>query len=563
MLRNLSIALRLYLIVLVMLVALGVVAWGGIGTLHNRLLAERQSQCRILVTSALGQLELYERQAKAGTITEDDAKDRAIAAIAAMSAGRGDYLWVNDLPPTVIWHPMTELVGRDAGEVTDAHGVALFREFVLRTRDGPGAFVTYDWPKPGAFAPRPKISYVERFAPWGWVVGSGIYVDDLDAVWTRAAWHLSLFSGAAGLLASVIVWLLGDSITHPLGLLTRSMRRLAQGEEVPVPETERGDEIGDLTRAMAVFRATLAEREEARRAHELVLREAKTVFDHISEAVMLTDVDTRIKLVNPSFTRITGYGADEVMGHKPSILASGRHDTDFYAAMYAVLNDCGQWRGEIWNRTKTGEVFPESLSIAVLTNPQGVVDGYIATFHDITSRKRQEARIRWRAEHDALTGLSNRAQFDAHLADAVRLARVDGGAVAVLYVDLDGFKPVNDRLGHAMGDKVLRRAAKRMRAVVRSNDVVARLGGDEFAIIIPGLTNMDDSCRIAAKLVDSLAEPFTIGEATVTVGASVGVAMFPDHAQDADSLVAAADAAMYQAKQRGKGKYAFCGGAFM
>jgi diguanylate cyclase (GGDEF)-like protein/PAS domain S-box-containing protein len=559
MLRNLPIALRLHIIVLIMLVAIGLVAWSGQVTLHDRLLAERKEQCRMLVMGAIGHLHSLHDQAARDVLSEGQAKAASIDAVAAMSSHLAEYLWINDTSPAVVWHPRGELIGRDVSEYRDADGIALFRRFVESTAGNMGGFVPYLWPKPGETEPKAKLSYVARFEPWGWIVGSGVYIDDIEASFHEASVRITLQALAAGIVGSVVVWLLGGTITSPLGRLTRTMQRLAEGEDVLVPDTTRRDEIGCLTRAMAVFRASLLQREEARRAHDKVLREAKTVFDNVSEGILVTDAANRIKLVNPAFSRITGYASEEVVGKTPKLLSSGRHDPEFYRVLWQSLTEHGEWHGEVWNRSKSGDIYPEALSISAVRAPDGGVDGYIATFLDITERKRRETRMRWRAEHDVLTGLANRAQFEARLADAVRLARAHEGSVALLYIDLDGFKPVNDTHGHAVGDTVLRRAAKRIRALVRGEDVVARLGGDEFAVIIPGLENGGDAGHIAEKLVAGLAKVFDVNNSRVQVGASIGVALYPADAGDAVALVAAADAAMYQAKAQGRGGFAFAG----
>ncbi|AVM76112.1 diguanylate cyclase domain-containing protein [Magnetospirillum gryphiswaldense] len=557
MFERVSIRLRLYSLALTMLALAGVIGVGGLNALHDRLLIERQNQSRMLVQGALGYMDRLDGMVRAGALTQGEAMDRAINAVAAMSARQGDYLWINDLQPRVIWHPMGSWMGRDVSDFTDSDGRYLFREFVDRTNGTGGTFVHYSWPDPKTGQIGAKISYVERFAPWGWVVGSGLYLDDLHQAWRQGAVGWGLTAGLALLVCMALAWVLGQSITRPLGKITRSMRLLAQGHDVEVPETNRGDEIGDLTRAMAVFRQYLIQREEARLAHDRVLAQAKTVFDHISEAVMLTDETNRIIMVNPSFARITGYSLDEVVGKTPDILSSGRHDNNFYQALWRELRESGEWHGEIWNRTKSGAIYPESLSITQLRQPDGRMDGYVATFMDITDRKRREARVRWRAEHDSLTGLCNRAQFEARLADAVRIAADSSSLAAVMYLDLDGFKPVNDSLGHAAGDQVLKRVAKRIEAAVRGDDVVARLGGDEFVVLVEGLAAADDVARIAAKLVDSLAQPFNIDHQSVTIGVSIGIALFPRDGTNPATLLVAADTAMYQAKHQGRGGFAF------
>lgn len=557
MFERVSIRLRLYSLVLIMLALAGVIGASGLNALHDRLLIERQNQSRMLVQGALGYMDRLDGMVRAGALTQGEAMDRAINAVAAMSSRQGDYLWINDLQPRVIWHPMGSWTGRDVADFTDSDGRYLFREFVDRTNGTGGTFVHYSWPDPKTGQIGAKISYVERFAPWGWVVGSGLYLDDLHQAWRQGAIGWGLTAGLALLVCMALAWVLGQSITKPLGKITRSMRLLAQGHDVEVPETSRGDEIGDLTRAMAVFRQYLIQREEARLAHDRVLAQAKTVFDHISEAVMLTDEANRIIMVNPSFARITGYSMDEVVGKTPDILSSGRHDNSFYQALWRELRESGEWHGEIWNRTKSGAIYPESLSITQLRQPDGRMDGYVATFMDITDRKRREARVRWRAEHDSLTGLCNRAQFEARLADAVRIAADNSSLAAMMYLDLDGFKPVNDSLGHAAGDQVLKRVAKRIEAAVRGDDVVARLGGDEFVVLVEGLAAADDVARIAAKLVCSLAQPFNIDHQSVTIGVSIGIALFPRDGTNPATLLAAADTAMYQAKHQGRGGFAF------
>ncbi|MGE4279999.1 MAG: diguanylate cyclase [Magnetospirillum sp.] len=554
---RLSIRTRLYGLVLVMLALAGFVLASGLAELRDHLLAERQNQSRILVQGALGYMERLEGMVQAGALNRDDAKARAISAVAAMSSRQGDYLWINDLSPRMVWHPMAQWLDRDLSTFVDADGRALFKEFVELTAADGKALITYRWTDPKTGQQSEKVSYVERFAPWGWVVGSGLYLDDMQESWRKAAFGWAVLVASALLLCLLMAWLLGHSITRPLRDVTLSMRMLARGQDVVVPHTDRVDEIGDLIRAMAVFRQTLIQRQQAQAAHDLVLAQAKTVFDHISEAVMLTDQENRILMVNPSFTRITGYTLEDVVGRNPAILASGRHDEAFFKSMWDELRESGEWHGEMWNRTKAGDIYPESLSITKLPRADGGVHGYVATFLDITDRKRREARVRWRAEHDPLTGLLNREVFEARLADMVRLSMECSSLSALLYLDLDGFKPVNDELGHAAGDRVLKTVAKRIEAHVRGGDVVARLGGDEFAVLVSGLTLAEDAARIAAKLVSALSQPVELDGVMAKVGVSIGIALCPRDGDTPAIMLEAADCAMYQAKKQGRGGFAF------
>ena len=561
MMRRLPIGPRLHVMVVVMLAAIAIVAWSAVAEMRDRLLAERRDQCRMLVDVALNDLALLEAKVAAGMLPRAEAEREGIARISAMTVG-GNYLWVNDTRPVMIWHPITELVGRAVGDTMfDAERHPLFPEMVRRTEGGVGAFVAYDWPRPGGGAASRKLSYVKRFEPWNWVVGSGIYIDDVEAGYREVAKRFGLIALAAGAIGGLVAWLLGRSVTRPLAAVTAAMERLAEDApaDVSTVAVDHADEIGALGRAMAAFQRSLDDRAEAHRQGSYLRREIEVVFQHMSEAVMVTDAENRITRVNPSFTRITGYTAEEALGKDPGMLASGRHDRAFYSEMWRELSRAGEWHGEIWNRNKGGEVYPESLSITVIPGDDGKPAGYLATFLDITDRKRRETRMRWRAEHDRLTGLFNRDQFEARLADAVRVAREGNGGFTLMFVDLDGFKPVNDEYGHSVGDAVLRQVGKRIRAQVRGDDTVSRLGGDEFTVLIAGLTSAEGAERIAEKVVLTLSQPFRIRERTVTIGASVGVALFPDHGDDGAKLVAAADEAMYVAKEAGRGRYAFAG----
>lgn len=561
MMRRLPIGPRLHIMVVVMLAAIAIVAWSAVAEMRERLLAERRDQCRMLVDVALADLKTLDAKVVAGALSRADAEREGVARIAAMTVG-GNYLWINDTRPVMIWHPIPELVGRAVGDTLfDADKHPLFPEIVRRTEGGDGTFIAYDWPKPGGGSSSPKLSYVKRFDPWNWVVGSGIYIDDVEAGYHDAAVRFGLIAAAAGAIGGLVAWLLGRSVTRPLAAVTAAMERLAEDAQgdTPTMTVDHSDEIGALSRAMAAFRRSLDDRADAHRQGDQLRREIEVVFQHMSEAVMVTDAENHITRVNPSFTRITGYAPEEALGNDPGMLASGRHDRAFYNEMWRELGRIGEWQGEIWNRTKAGEVYPESLSITVIPQEDGQPAGYLATFLDITDRKRRETRMRWRAEHDRLTGLFNRDQFEARLADAVRVAREEGGGFTVMFVDLDGFKPVNDEFGHSVGDAVLRQVGKRIRAQVRSDDTVARLGGDEFTVLIGGLISAEGAERIAEKVVLTLGQPFSIRDRTVTVGASVGVALFPDHGGDGEKLIAAADAAMYVAKEAGRGRYAFAG----
>lgn len=295
----------------------------------------------------------------------------------------------------------------------------------------------------------------------------------------------------------------------------------------------------------------------AMKAAEAKLKLTAKVVESASEAVVITNNRNQIEYVNPAFTTITEYKPEDVLGANPSMLQSGRHDADFYRAMWTEIRATGRWRGEIWNRRKSGEFFAEWLSIVAIKDDAGIPTHHIAIFSDITHRKEDEERVWRQANYDALTGLPNRALFLDRLNQAVRQSRREEKKFALMFIDLDGFKKVNDTLGHAAGDILLQQTAARLTECMRASDTVARLAGDEFTCILWGIRNHDDVAMVAAKILERLAAPFDLDGRAASVRGSIGIALFPDHASDASVLLQLADQAMYDVKKRGKNNFEF------
>jgi diguanylate cyclase (GGDEF)-like protein/PAS domain S-box-containing protein len=267
---------------------------------------------------------------------------------------------------------------------------------------------------------------------------------------------------------------------------------------------------------------------------------------------MITDTRSRIVYVNHSFTQVTGYTLKDVAGKTPRILHSGRQGPEFYSRMWKALQASGRWAGEIWNRRKNGEIYPEWLSITAVRRGKGKVENYLAIFSDITLRKREERELYDLATHDPLTGLPNRSFFSEQFRQAMARAKRSGRLAGLLYLDLDRFKPVNDRLGHECGDRLLRTVAKRLSALVREEDTVARLGGDEFAVVLEHLSRPRDAAPTAKKILRALTRPFLLDGHRASVTASVGIAVYPLDGDSVETLLRRADRAMYRAK-RGRG----------
>ncbi|RCX26374.1 PAS domain S-box protein [Thioalbus denitrificans] len=294
-----------------------------------------------------------------------------------------------------------------------------------------------------------------------------------------------------------------------------------------------------------------------RQRAEEQLRLAARVFESTNEGVVVTDTDGIILTVNNAFERITGYGAAEVKGQNPRILKSDRHDELFYRTLWENILTTGQWQGEIWNRRKSGEIYPEWLTISAVRDTAGETTHFVGVFADISAIKESEQQLEHLAHHDPLTGLPNRLLFNARLAHALQRARREQSQVAVLFLDLDRFKNVNDSLGHPAGDRLIQAVAGRLVGCVRDQDTVARLGGDEITIIAEDIRHSRDAAAVAQKVLEAFARPFALDDQEVYITASMGVSLFPDDGGEVATLVKNADAAMYRAKAQGRNNYQF------
>ncbi|HRI92528.1 MAG: PAS domain S-box protein [Candidatus Accumulibacter sp.] len=294
-----------------------------------------------------------------------------------------------------------------------------------------------------------------------------------------------------------------------------------------------------------------------RKRMEQRLQQAATVFDSSAEGITITSPNGEIIAVNRAFTEITGYSEDDVVGGNPRLLQSGFQDPEFYREMWRTLHTCGRWRGELWNRRKDGQAFLESLTISAVKDPQDRVTHYVGVFSDITELRKAHDQLDHQAHHDPLTGLPNRLLLGDRLHKALQRAHRDERGLAVLFVDLDRFKNINDTLGHQVGDRVLCEVARRLTRLRREADTVGRLGGDEFLIIIEDLGDAAAVSHIAERILALLQDSPVTVEHEFYVGASIGISLFPQDGGDAETLMKNADVAMYRAKERGRNTYEF------
>lgn len=312
------------------------------------------------------------------------------------------------------------------------------------------------------------------------------------------------------------------------------------------------DESGEITHFIAIKEDITQQKED-----NDSLKMAAAVFDATQEGIMTTDAQLCITAVNPAFTEITGYTEQEVLGSTPAILSSGKHDAVFYQDMWKVLRRDGRWSAEVWNKRKDGSLYPQSLSVSVVSDDRGEVSQYIAILSDISERKAQEEKIHYQAYYDGLTGLPNRTLLMDRIEHDLELAKRNKHISSLLFVDLDRFKRVNDTMGHDVGDRLLEEVSERLKAIVRSSDTISRFGGDEFVVYLADISSPEDAVLVAEKIVDSLAKPFDLNGFEVFTGASVGITLAPSDSDRPDELLRLADLAMYKAKESGRNQYHF------
>lgn len=399
-------------------------------------------------------------------------------------------------------------------------------EAIRETAKQGGGFVSYDWLNPGTNAPMRKSALVRVAEPWGWIVVMTVFEEEkkaaLDAEISQyearssQRW-INLLIALAG---SLSVGLLGSFV------FSRWSNKLFQD-----------------------YHQKIATQSDA-------LRKLSQAVEQSTNAIVITDLNAEIEYVNAAFSHTTGYGCDEVIGRNPRFLGSGKTPPATYADMWTHLSSGASWQGELVNRRKDGSEYVEWVQISPVRQADGRLTHYMAIKEDITERKQSAERIGHLANFDALTGLPNRAQLDERLKYAVSLARRSNGLLALMFLDLDHFKDINDTLGHSIGDALLVELSQRLRGALREEDTVSRLGGDEFILLLPGL-DARAAARVAQKLLDVMAQTCRVDQYVLGVTASVGIALYPDDGVDLETLSQHADTAMYRAKQEGRRCYRF------
>jgi len=564
--KDLTISSRLFSMVLATILAMLVIGGFALHGLYENLMAERQQGVRYVVDATVSMLKGYQTRVAKGELTREQAQRQAIDAIAGLRYGQTEYFWIIDHQPRILVHPFQpSLVGTDVGKFQDPDGYRLFSEMVRTVETQGDGFVHYRWPRPGDLEPVPKLSYVKDFAPWGWIIGSGVYIGDVEQIFRQQA-GTAISIGVSVLAVVVLVSsLLSRSITRPLTAITADMGRLAKGDlSLPEAPTECKGEIGELLRAMNAFKHSQIEVEHLRRERDEIKRREEENLRKLSQAVeqspgtvIIADLAGNIEYVNRKFTETTGYDPEAMLGKNLRQLMSDRTTDEQYRDLWRALSAGQEWRGELLGRKKSGELFWEDACFSPIKSAAGEVTHYLASKEDISVRKEYEQRLLHQANYDHLTDLPNRLLALDRLEQALAHASRKDCLVGVLYVDLDQFKIVNDTVGHATGDRLLIAAAQRLRGCVRAEDTVARLGGDEFLVVLPDLAMAEHTETVAHHILEAFTKPFLINQHEFFVSASIGITVYPNDSLDPQVLLRNADVAMYLAKEAGRNTYRF------
>lgn len=369
---------------------------------------------------------------------------------------------------------------------------------------------------------------------------------------------------SGGGLLLFIAFIVIRNVTRQLSQLLVWSRKISRGDYSAPLIQDSSNEVGQLTNAMAEMAQSIS---DAHNKLEMSKRDAESIaetlkiyanaFEYSGEAILITDRDNHIINVNRAFTKQTGYELSDVAGKNPRMLSGGNTSVELYCEMWRDLERDSFWQGELWDRKKSGEIYPKWAAISAIRDQAGQVLFHIASFTDISDRKAAEARIEHLAHYDMLTGLLNRFSLESRMEQALFTAKRDQQQLAVLFVDLDRFKYINDSMGHHVGDQLLIEVANRLRSCLRESDIVARIGGDEFVIVLTGLKEINQVPTLARNIINQLSLPYSINDNVFDSSPSIGISIYPSDGDNIDELLKNSDIAMYHAKDQGRKNFQF------
>jgi len=394
------------------------------------------------------------------------------------------------------------------------------------------------------------VTSVKRLTAKNWILAATYPEAEAYAPIAKARHYWLVATALVACCAIIITWLFVKYLTIPLNQLNRHMRDISlSGMQQPI-HLESNDEIAELAETFNRMMVSLNDKQVA-------LTKLSVAVEQSPAIVVITNAAGVIEYVNPKFCEVTGYSREEAVGQNPRILKSGEMETATYKQMWECISAGGEWRGEFHNRRKDGSCYWAAASINGIRNGEGEITHFLGVQEDITARKEAETRLMSMAMHDTLTGLANRNLLQDRLNQQLALAERHKATVGILFIDLDQFKEVNDTLGHAVGDLLLKAFADTLSNCVRKSDTVARLGGDEFIIMLTDIAGPDIPGMVARKILESLETPFELESRRVTARASIGIAIYPYDGRDDETLLRNADLAMYHSKQFNRNAYMF------
>ncbi|MFZ2855609.1 MAG: diguanylate cyclase [Rhodocyclaceae bacterium] len=391
--------------------------------------------------------------------------------------------------------------------------------------------------------------------PGGWWVGVAAPKSRLLGEMRTIVSYLGLGILALLVAGILVARILGRRIANSVHALVAPALALGSGQPAAAPSLPI-KETDEVARALNAASDLISQRTVERDRAFDSIRLAQSVFDNTQESIVVTDLSCNILVVNPAFSAVTEYSAEEAVGRHMSLVQSGRHDRSFYQQMWQSIRSSGGWQGAIWNRRKSGDIYQEWLVVSTARDAQGQPAQYVGIGLDMARMNHVETHMEYLAHHDALTDLPNRLLLHSRLEHTLERAHRDGSRCAVLYVDLDRFKQVNDSWGHAAGDELLQQAVERMGERLREVDTLARLGGDEFIVVLDSIASAEGASGVAQALIEGLCTPFHLrGGQIVRIGGSIGISLFPEHGDSASVLIENADSALYQAKEACRGNW--------
>ena len=506
------------------------------------------SRSHSIVSMAVSLVRQFERRQQSGELSESQAQQQAKAVLRGLRYDGASYVFVVDTKGRFLVNPMRpDLEGQDVTQVAELRDVGLMELLDQAVSKGE-AEVEYNFRAVEGGKPRDKVSFVQFYPSWGWLVGSGTYVEDAEARFIDSAWQFSLMVVPVGAMLIYVIFLLSRSVAVPLSDLSRTVAAIrARQDDVCVPHTGRDDEVGELARAVEALRHVEVMEQEVRRSHDLVAK----VFDASHDAVLITDHNGIIVQANAIICRISGYELPQLLGRNVSVLASGHHDKAFFGELWRTLQQEGGWEGEIWNRRANGELLITYQRISALQDVDGHLSHFIAFIDDWNERPRLRGSGRRQVRRDPLTNLADRSLYAMQLSQSLSVLARTGQPFGLLLIDVDGFARVNELVGARNGDEVLRHLALRLLKELPGGNVLARLGSDDFAVLAPGIGGISEMEMLAQAMMGCLDESVEIEGRRLGLSVSIALVLAPYDGCDETTLMRVAQTRLRQAQDQG------------